>query len=49
MEIIEECDPGSRILVGVSLHVQSSAELISWAIRVIAKPWDTIIAINIVG
>ncbi|XP_078171718.1 putative receptor-like serine/threonine-protein kinase At5g57670 [Carex rostrata] len=47
MEIIEECDLGSRILVGVSLNAESSAELLSWAIQVIARPWDTIIALNI--
>ncbi|KAJ4763379.1 Protein kinase family protein [Rhynchospora pubera] len=47
MEIIEESEPGSRIVVGISLNAQASAELLSWVIRVVAKPWDTIVAIHI--
>lgn len=39
----------SKILVGISLDVEESKELISWAIRVLAKPNDTIIAQHIVG
>lgn len=38
----------SKILVGISLDVEESKELISWAIRVLAKPNDTIIAQHIV-
>lgn len=39
----------SKILVGISLDVEESKELISWAIRVLANPNDTIIAQHIVG
>ncbi|XP_016579660.2 probable receptor-like serine/threonine-protein kinase At5g57670 isoform X2 [Capsicum annuum] len=38
----------SKILVGISLDVEESKEIISWAIRVLANPNDTIIAQHIV-
>ncbi|XP_060171598.1 probable receptor-like serine/threonine-protein kinase At5g57670 isoform X1 [Lycium barbarum] len=38
----------SKILVGISLDVEESKELLSWAIRVLANPNDTIIALHIV-
>ncbi|KAK4337570.1 hypothetical protein RND71_042057 [Anisodus tanguticus] len=38
----------SKILVGISLDVEESKELIYWAIRVLANPSDTIIALHIV-
>ncbi|KAK4374514.1 hypothetical protein RND71_005191 [Anisodus tanguticus] len=37
-----------KILVGISLDVEESKELVSWAIRVLANPNDTIIALHIV-
>ncbi|KAL5773101.1 hypothetical protein ACOSP7_012717 [Xanthoceras sorbifolium] len=37
----------SRILVGISLDPNESKELLSWAIRVLAHPNDSIVAIHI--
>ncbi|MCE2054943.1 hypothetical protein HAX54_041693, partial [Datura stramonium] len=46
--VISSSNKSSKILVGVSLDVEESKELISWAIRVLANPNDTIIALHIV-
>eukprot|EP01018_Ginkgo_biloba_P005171 Gb_23838 [translate_table: standard] len=35
------------ILVGISLHEEDSAELLSWAISVAARPGDTVVALHI--
>lgn len=39
----------TKILVGISLNVEESKEILAWAIRVLANPNDTIIALHIVG
>ncbi|XP_016457132.1 putative receptor-like serine/threonine-protein kinase At5g57670 isoform X4 [Nicotiana tabacum] len=38
----------TKILVGISLNVEESKEILAWAIRVLANPNDTIIALHIV-
>ncbi|KAJ3693379.1 hypothetical protein LUZ60_008859 [Juncus effusus] len=47
MDTIEELEPGSRILLGVSVNEKSSSELLSLAIGTISKPSDTIIALHV--
>jgi hypothetical protein len=55
MDAIEECSSdggrhqGSRILVGVPNNSRGCSELLSWAIRVIAKPNDSIVAVHVLG
>lgn len=39
----------SKILIGLSLDSDDSKEALSWAIRVLAHPNDTIVAIHILG
>jgi hypothetical protein len=39
----------SRILIGLSLDPNDSKELLSWAIRVLANPNDTIVAVHVLG
>ncbi|XP_031095681.1 probable receptor-like serine/threonine-protein kinase At5g57670 [Ipomoea triloba] len=36
-----------KILVGISLNVEESKELLSWAVRVLANPNDSVIALHI--
>ncbi|KAG5568720.1 hypothetical protein H5410_064265 [Solanum commersonii] len=48
MDFSSNTNKPSKILVGISLDVEESKELISWAIRVLANPNDTIIAQHIV-
>ncbi|CAJ2649704.1 unnamed protein product [Trifolium pratense] len=43
MEVISS----SRILIGLSLDTNDSKELLSWAIRVLANPNDTIVAVHV--
>lgn len=40
---------GEKILVGVSIDARTSSELLSWAVRVAARPNDTIIALHVLG
>ncbi|KAI4344374.1 hypothetical protein L6164_011608 [Bauhinia variegata] len=37
----------SKILIGLSLDIDDSKELLSWAISVLARPNDTIVAVNV--
>ncbi|CAN4113352.1 unnamed protein product [Withania somnifera] len=46
--VVESTNKPSKILVGISLDIEESKELISWAIRVLASPNDTVIAQHIV-
>jgi hypothetical protein len=39
----------SKILIGISSDLDDSNELLSWAIRVLAQPNDTIVAIYVLG
>lgn len=39
----------STILIGLSLDSNDSKELLSWTIRVLAKPNDTIVAVHVLG
>ncbi|KQJ95790.1 hypothetical protein BRADI_3g19020v3 [Brachypodium distachyon] len=61
MDAIEECSRssderrrhqlllGSRILVGVPNNSRGCSELLSWAIRVVAKPNDSVVAVHVLG
>jgi hypothetical protein len=55
MGAIEECSSdggqhqGSRILVGVPNNSRGCSELLSWAIRVVAKPNDSVVAVHVLG
>lgn len=55
MDAIEECSgdgsrqQGSRILVGVPNNSRGCSELLSWAIRVVAKPNDSVVAVHVLG
>lgn len=40
---------GSRILVGVPNNSRGCSELLSWAIRVVAKPNDSVVAVHVLG
>ncbi|KAL6001857.1 hypothetical protein ACLOJK_040421 [Asimina triloba] len=40
---------GAKILVGLPMDLQASAELLSWAIGVAAQPNDTVVALHILG
>lgn len=42
-----ELPSSSRILIGLSLDPNDSKELLSWAIRVLANPNDTIVAVHV--
>ncbi|GAU20986.1 hypothetical protein TSUD_201350 [Trifolium subterraneum] len=42
-----ELSSSSRILIGLSLDSNDSKELLSWAIRVLANPNDTIVAVHV--
>ncbi|PNY17458.1 putative receptor-like serine threonine-protein kinase, partial [Trifolium pratense] len=42
-----EVTSSSRILIGLSLDPNDSKELLSWAIRVLANPNDTIVAVHV--
>jgi hypothetical protein len=44
-----ELSSSSRILIGLSLDSNDSKELLSWAIRVLANPNDTIVAVHVLG
>ncbi|KAK6944260.1 UspA [Dillenia turbinata] len=37
----------AKILIGISLNIDDGKELLSWAIRVLAQPDDTIIALHV--
>ncbi|KAK6942399.1 UspA [Dillenia turbinata] len=37
----------AKVLIGISLNIEDSKELLSWAIRVLAHPDDTIIALHV--
>ena len=37
----------AKILIGLSLDPEDSKELLSWAIRVLANPNDTIVAVHV--
>lgn len=39
----------AKILVGISLDPDESKELLSWAITVLARPKDNIIATHVLG
>ncbi|EAZ06204.1 hypothetical protein OsI_28444 [Oryza sativa Indica Group] len=58
MDTIEECSVddgrrlmlmGSRILVGVPNNSRGCSELLSWAIRVVARPNDSVVAVHVLG
>lgn len=55
MDTIEECSDGrhlllgSRILVGVPNNSRGCSELLSWAIRVVARPNDSVVAVHVLG
>ena len=55
MDAIEECSrdgsrpQGTRILVGVPNNSRGCSELLSWAIRVVAKPNDSVVAVHVLG
>lgn len=39
----------TKILIGIPSDPEDSKELLSWAIRVIAQPNDTIVALHVIG
>lgn len=39
----------ARILIGISLDSDNSKELLSWAIRILTRPDDTIVALHVLG
>ena len=39
----------SKILIGIPLDANVSVDLLGWAIRVIARPGDSIIALHVIG
>lgn len=39
----------SKILIPLSLDPEDSKEALSWAIRVIARPNDSIVAVHVLG
>lgn len=39
----------SKLLVGISLELDHSNELLSWATRVLAQPNDTVVAVYVLG
>ncbi|XP_051142357.1 probable receptor-like serine/threonine-protein kinase At5g57670 isoform X2 [Andrographis paniculata] len=39
----------AKILVGISSDAAESHDLISWAIRVVARPGDTVVAFHVIG
>lgn len=39
----------AKILIGISTDPNDSQELLSWAIKVLAQPNDTIVAIHVLG
>ncbi|KAM7252737.1 hypothetical protein ACFE04_008246 [Oxalis oulophora] len=41
--------PAKIILIGISLDLNESNELLSWAIRVLAHPSDTILAVHVIA
>ncbi|KAL5229481.1 hypothetical protein ABZP36_028257 [Zizania latifolia] len=55
MDTIEECSDGrrlllgSRILVGVPNNSRGCSELLSWAIGVVARPNDSVVAVHVLG
>lgn len=41
--------PGKVILVGISLNPEDSKQLLSWAIETLAHPYDTVVALHVLG
>ena len=39
----------AKILIGISLDSDDSKEVLSWAIRILARPNDTIVALHVLG
>ncbi|KAL0428247.1 UNVERIFIED_CONTAM: putative receptor-like serine/threonine-protein kinase [Sesamum latifolium] len=39
----------AKILIGISLDADESKELLHWAIEVLAKPGDTLVALHVIG
>ncbi|KAL7200120.1 hypothetical protein ACSBR2_022262 [Camellia fascicularis] len=39
--------PSAKILVGISLNPDDSKELVAWAIRIVAHPNDTLVALHV--
>ncbi|KAI3446666.1 hypothetical protein Pfo_003331 [Paulownia fortunei] len=39
----------AKILIGISLDADESKELLCWAIRVLAHPGDTVVALHVIG
>lgn len=39
----------SKILIGIPLDAEQSKELLCWAIHVLARPGDTLVALHVIG